>query len=175
MDQFLWTGLIFLENFQLNLCFSCQLLRGSFTSMHLTQMKTLYSIMLSIIYFFNGLLLVNLKYISEYFNLYPKPNETNELNQFEVEQELNHIQKLIKNMDNLKGSKDIEKHFRSVRNSIHHLYVRTACGFIYIYTFNVFSLLLCRLKKEKMIINYIRNKSKFLYSPMKIILKNLNN
>ncbi len=86
-------------------------------------MKTLYSIILSIIYFINGLLLANLAYISEYFNLYSKQQEPNELNQFQIEQELSRIKEFIKETTMLNDKKQIEKSFSIIRKTIHQLYV----------------------------------------------------
>jgi hypothetical protein len=59
-------------------------------------MKTLYSIILSIIYFINGLLLANCAYILEYINLHSKQHEPTELNQ---------SQKLIKEIKMLNDKK----------------------------------------------------------------------
>jgi hypothetical protein len=95
-------------------------------------MKTLYSIILSIIYFINGLLLANLAYISEYFNLYSKQQEPNELNQFQIEQELSRIKEFIKETTMLNDKKQIEKSFSIIRKTIHQLYVRAAYVCIYI-------------------------------------------
>jgi hypothetical protein len=86
-------------------------------------MKILYSIILSIIYFINGLLLANLAYISEYFNLYSKQQEPNELNQFQIEQELSRIKEFIKETTMLNDKKQIEKSFSIIRKTIHQLYV----------------------------------------------------
>ncbi len=60
---------------------------------------------------------------SEYFNLYSKQQEPNELNQFQIEQELSRIKEFIKETTMLNDKKQIEKSFSIIRKTIHQLYV----------------------------------------------------